>query len=125
MTVSLSDIIAANQAFNRILTMEFTSAQAFTIGRILRILNDEVISFNKTRETLLRKYASYDENGNILYENNSIKISAEKQLEFQKEVTELLNVPIEINVKAIPFEWLEDISLTPKECVALEPFVEF
>lgn len=123
MIVSVYNIITANSVFTKILQYEFTAKQSFIIGRTLRALSNEAEIFNKTREEMLKKYAEFNENGEMIIENNNVKIRNDKLENFQHEINELLYSNLEINVKPIPIEWFDNVRLTPQEMLVLEPFI--
>ena len=125
MTVSIYDIISANPVFTKILQHEFTAKQSFMNSRVLRTLNTETESFNKTREEVLRKYAECDVTGEMIVENGNVKIRDGEMANFQKEINDLLYADLEVDIKPIPVDWLDDVKLTPQETLILEPFIQF
>lgn len=125
MTVSIYDIISAIPVFTKILRHEFTAKQSFMIGRVLRILNTETESFNKTREEVLRKYAECDAAGEMIVENGNAKIREGEMANFQNEINDLLYTDLEVDIKPIPIDWFDDVKLTPQETLILEPFIQF
>lgn len=90
----------------------------------MKAINNEISEFNAEREKLIIKYANKDENGQVITNNGSAKISDENLKIFQNEINELISVEIEIPTNMIPLSWLEEIRLTPQEMIAIEPFVE-
>ena len=125
MTVSIYDIISANSIFTKILQHEFTGKQSFMISRVLRALNSETESFNNTREEILKRYAELDEAGEMIVHEGNVKIRENEMAAFQEEINELLYANLELNIKPIPLEWLDNLKLTPQEMLILEPFVQF
>lgn len=123
MTVSIYDIISASPIFTKILQHEFTGKQSFMISRVLRALNTETKSFNKIREEVLKKYAETDDVGEMIVSEGNVKIRDGEMESFQKEINELLYAELDIDVKPIPVDWLDDVKLTPQEMLILEPFV--
>ena len=123
MTVSIYDIIAANPIFTKILQHEFTGKQSFMISRVLRALNTETKSFNKIREEVLKKYAETDDVGEMIISEGNVKIRNGEMEAFQKEINELLYAELDVDVKPIPVDWLDDVKLTPQEMIVLEPFI--
>lgn len=123
MTATIYDIISANPVFTKILQHEFTGKQSFMISRVLRALNTETESFNKTREEVLRKYAETDEDGEIIVSDGNVKIRDGEMESFQNEINELLYAELDVDVKPIPVDWLDDVKLTPQEMIVLEPFI--
>lgn len=123
MTATIYDIISANPVFTKILQHEFTGKQSFMISRVLRALNTETESFNKTREEVLKKYAETDETGEMIVSEGNVKIRDGEMEAFQKEINELLYAELDVDVKPIPVDWLDDVKLTPQEMIVLEPFI--
>lgn len=123
MTVSIYDIISASPIFTKILQHEFTGKQSFMISRVLRALNTETKSFNKIREEVLKKYAETDDVGEMIVSEGNVKIRDGEMETFQKEINELLYAELDIDVKPIPVDWLDDVKLTPQEMLILEPFI--
>lgn len=123
MTATIYDIISANPVFTKILQHEFTGKQSFMISRVLRALNTETESFNKTREEVLKKYAETDEDGEIIISDGNVKIRDGEMESFQNEINELLYAELDVDVKPIPVDWLDDVKLTPQEMIVLEPFI--
>jgi len=123
MTATIYDIISANPVFTKILQHEFTGKQSFMISRVLRALNTETESFNKTREEVLKKYAETDDAGEMIISEGNVKIRDGEMESFQKEINELLYAELDVDVKPIPVDWLDDVKLTPQEMIVLEPFI--
>lgn len=123
MTVTIYDIISANPVFTKILQHEFTGKQSFMISRVLRALNTETEFFNKTRKEVLKKYVETDETGEMIVFEGNVKIRDGEMEAFQKEINELLYAELDIDIKPIPVDWLDDVKLTPQEMLMLEPFV--
>ena len=123
MTATIYDIISANPVFTKILQHEFTGKQSFMISRVLRALNTETESFNKTREEVLKKYAETDDAGEMIVSEGNVKIRDGEMEAFQKEINELLYAELDVDVKPIPVDWLDDVKLTPQEMIVLEPFI--
>ena len=123
MTATIYDIISANPVFTKILQHEFTGKQSFMISRVLRALNTETESFNKTREEVLKKYAETDDAGEMIVSEGNVKIRDGEMEAFQKEINELLYAELDLDVKPIPVDWLDDVKLTPQEMIVLEPFI--
>ena len=124
MILTVYDIVSANSILTKILNHPFTAKQSFIISRTLRSLLIEVENFEKVREEVIKNYAEKDDNGNIIITNGQVKIRDNRLDIFQKEIEELLHTEINIDIKPIPLEWLNDIIITPQEMLILEPFLE-
>lgn len=121
--VNLYNIISSSSVFTKMLNQEFNGKQAFIISRLLKAISEESAFFNKIREDMLKKYADKNTQGEYIVNNGVIQISEENKQKFTKELDELLNTSCSLNAEPIPFEWLEEIKLTPTELYLIEPFL--
>ena len=122
---TINNILNANSVLTKILTHEFTGKQSFVIGRLLRILSSEIEAYEKIRQEMIKKYAEVDENNQMIIFEDTIKIQEGEIENFQREITELHSTELNIDAKPIPLDWLENLTLTPAEMIALEPFITF
>lgn len=123
--VNLYNIISSNQIFNRLLKQEFNGRQAFLISRLMKAIGEEIDSYNKIKEEMIRKYAKKNEDGTNVVVNGIIQVMEEHEEQFSKELNELMLTTFEINAEPIPFDWLEEVKITPSEAYVLEPFIKF
>lgn len=122
--VNMADIYGAEPIFAKILGQEFTAAQSFKICKFMKIISSELEDFNKTREKLILKYAEKDGQGQLIINDGNVKIEEKEINNFQKEVNELLTLEIELACDKIPIDWLSNLKITPREMMAIEPFIE-
>jgi hypothetical protein len=119
MELKLIEIQRAQQAFQKIMNTDLPAKTAFRLSRIAKIVDEIYIQIEATRNKLVQKYgAPAGKTGNII-------VKPENVATFQQEFSELLSdETIELDVKPIKLEVLEEIKLTALDMLALEPFVK-
>lgn len=123
--ISVRNLLESATTLQGIMQKTLKGRPAFLLARIAREVDKEYTSFNNTRMQLIQKYGEKDENGNLVADesgNNKIPQSAIE--DFNKEVSDLLETKVQLNVNAIPLDDLKDIDFTPQEMLALEVFIE-
>ena len=123
--VQLKDIIEGTEVLKKLAGQPLRGKVAFQISKILKRLEDELTLFNNTRVEIIKKYSQTDENGELISdENGNVKLKEETIEDFNKEITELLNMEIEIDANRIALEDIENVDFTPAEMTLLMPLIE-
>lgn len=125
-TVKIADLVNSVDTLQKLSQKSFKAKLAWSISRLLKAAETEIQSFNETRMDLIRRRGEKDENGELITdENGNCKINPAEINEFSKELSDLLETTVEINVNRIRMDLLEDLDFTPMDMAVLEPFVEF
>ena len=125
-TVKIADLVNSVDTLQKLSQKSFKAKLAWSISRLLKAAETEIQSFNETRMDLIRRRGEKDENGELITdENGNCKINPAEINEFSKELNDLLETTVEINVNRIRMDLLEDLDFTPMDMAVLEPFVEF
>lgn len=125
MTATIGQVYLAKQVLDKLMTASFTGKQAFTIARLAKAVEKEVALFEEQRQNLVQRYADKDETGKVITdEQGMVHIADERLPVVNAELNDLFSAEVELNVKPIKMDWLEDITITPGELQALDPFVE-
>ena len=123
--VQLKDIIEGTEVLKKLAGQPLRGKVAFQISKILKRLEDELTLFNNTRVDIIKKYSQTNENGELISdENGNVKLKEETIEDFNKEITELLNMEIEIDANRIALEDIENVDFTPAEMTLLMPLIE-
>ena len=123
--MQLKDVIEGTDVLKKLAGQSLRGKVAFQISKILKKLEDELTLFNNTRVDIIKKYSETDENGELIAdENGNVKLKEETIAEFNKEITELLNMEIEIDANKIALKDIEDVDFTPAEMTLLMPLIE-
>ena len=120
MKVKLVEIVNSTDAFNKIAAQPMKAAVSFKVAKNLKTLSEELAIFEQSRGDLILKFGKEDDEGNVSIEPNTKGMN-----EFQKELSELLNVKIDLNgFKKIKLSQLSKCELTPQEMASLEFAIE-
>ena len=123
--IKLGDVINSMDIMQKLAGVSFNGKTAFKIARILKKLDDEIKTFNDTRTAIIKKYAEIDENGELVIDDNgNCKLKADTIADFNKELGELLDTTIEVNVDKLKVDDLDAGNFTPSEMIVLEPLIE-
>ena len=103
MKIKLSKIVSSVPAFKN-LTQQTTNAKtAFRLAKMLNIIQAELDLFETTKNNIATKYQIKSEQGNI-------QIPEENAELFKKEILELLDEEVELNIEQLPVSELSGIA---------------
>lgn len=122
--VKLKDILNI-EILNEISTKKFKARAAYHFARIMRAINEEYDLFQKEREKLINKYGAKDENGQLIIANDgTITIDKQNIENFNREINELIETNIQLNVELLNLEDIEDEYFTPQQMNILSLFIK-
>lgn len=110
------EILNIYEALGSMINNEFDLNTSFVIAKDMQELDVCRNIIDTKRNKLIEKYAEKDENDNI------VKITNPE--EFNKEIDELLNEEVEINLTKINKESLSDVKISPKNATWLMHIIE-
>lgn len=120
----VSNILINLDFFRQLSNQPLPVKTAFEIARLIRELDRENETFEKCRLEIIKKYASFDENNNIIYdEHNNILMSPEQTSACNEDLIQLMNNIVHINAEKIDISIIEDLQVTPAQILSLEPFI--
>ena len=122
---SIKEIIGGKEVFKKLAEMPLNIKVAYNIARIIREIEKENKTFEDTRQKLLFKYGEKDSSGQlIINQNNQITIIPEQINNYNKEIQELLDEKIKLNVEPINLNDLGEIQITPAEIYQINMFIK-
>lgn len=122
---SIKDIIGGKEVFKKLAEMPLNIKAAYNIARIIREIEKENKTFEDTRQKLLFKYGEKDSSGQlIINQNNQITIIPKQINNYNKEIQELLDEKIKLNVEPINLNDLGEIQITPAEIYQINMFIK-
>lgn len=128
MTLTLNEIIAATESYNKINKEKFSLKTSYKLARLFKDLEVEVKCYEEAIKNTILKYAKKDENGQPIINSgekgDSVEISPEQQIECTKEIEELNNTPISINDYYFSLEDFGDFNVSIEEIKGLLPFIK-
>lgn len=100
---------------------------SYAIAKNVSKIESELKIYNDERQKLLDKYCIKDEEGkNKIDENNQLRISDEHLESWTKDVEELLNIEIEIDIHKFNINDLlnSTCEMTPSELILIDYMIE-
>lgn len=123
--VQVKDIVNSAEIFSTLSQKKLNMRMAYQLAKIIKEVQKEFELFQETRMKLINEYAERDEDGQLkVDENNNFTIPKEKIQDFQKELNELLETQVELQINKINLDELENVEFTPMELIKIEKFIE-
>lgn len=100
---------------------------SFQLGKLVKLLSDAIKDYTDAKQKLLEKYAERDEAGKLKVENNQYRVPPENILQFNSDLTELLEIDIDLPMDKVKIN-LDNIPtglISPVDFPFLENFIEF
>jgi hypothetical protein len=121
MKVTLLQVQNAKECLTRLANMTLPIKTAYSLSKVIKELNDEYISIEEFRVTLIKRHGVEAEDGNISVPPNTPAFESFMQSfsEFMVTEVEIHSAPIQIDV-TIP-----GLSVTPLDLLNSDPFIEF
>ena len=114
LTLQQAQTIANNPIFGKELPIQV----AYKFSKLGKTLMEELKLVEDQRMKLIQKYE-----GALSEDKTQFSFTPENGEAFQKEMIELLSLPIEVSFQPISVENLGNVTLTPNELLALEPIL--
>ena len=98
---------------------------SFKFMKFLKATDEDEKFYNEKREELIKTFATKDENGKIVVENNQYKFTDENLAEINKQISELAATEVEIpETLKFSSEELEKMEFTIEEVSAMYEIIE-
>ena len=123
--VTLQNMLDSMPVFQNLIGQKLTARGAFKVSKLVKAINKEYEIFDETRRTIVEKYASRDEAGEIqTNEDGNVQIKKELEQDFITELQNLLQTELELNTPKLTFAEIENCEFTPAQVEILENFIE-
>lgn len=123
--LKLGEIVSMNEVMGKIMEQPFPANMTFKIARLAREIAKEIQTFEESRVKIAEKYGRRNENGELeVSESGQVSIPTEKIAECNKDFSELIQTEIEINANKIPLSAFDNVTLTPREMMAIEAIID-
>ncbi len=117
----LNDAMTIGAISNKELPVKVSYALAKNISK----LEKELQIYNQERDKLIEKYSvKDDDNKTVIDENNQIKIQDKYLEDWNKDIKELQEIEVEIDIHKFKLEELNGYNMTPAELMAIEYMIE-
>lgn len=125
-TITLEQLVNSTEGLKGLSEKPLKARCAYAVGKIIKAADAEMSNFNETRMELIKKYGEKREDGELNSDaNGNVMIPVELREEFNKEMQELLDTPVEINANKIKLDDIKNVEFTPAEMAQLDEFIEF
>ncbi len=122
--VTLRDVLEGQEVLQKLSNQQLPGRIAFRIGRLLKKLEEVLVSYNEVRNNLLDKYAKHKEDGTFEVNNkNEYQFDESNMKIFVDEMNKLIAEEVVVEADPINFADIEHIDFTPAEMTLLEPFI--
>jgi len=121
--ITLSELMDSASVMQQLAKKPMKTKAAFQTARMMREIEKEYSLFQESRKGLIDKYAEKDENGEPKTdENGNYTVPKNRIEDFNKELKEMLDQTLSLNVEPISIEDLGEADFTPAEMMLLTPF---
>lgn len=124
--VNINTLMSIKPILQELANIRMPAKQSFKILRILKAVDAEYASIEEIQRNIVINYGKKDENDEFMLdsENQGYLIADEYQDKVAKELEELMASEIELDCDKINMNVLDNISLSPSQLLAIEPFIE-
>ena len=122
--LTVKEMLDSMESLRELSQRSMTGRLAFQLARILREIDKEYNLFQESRTNLIKKYADYDENGQVKQdEQGNVLLKKSEINNFNTDLQELIATTITINSDPISAEQIYDQAFTPQQMMVLLPFI--
>lgn len=114
--MTLRNIVNAVPVLQKLTRHEFSVAQLYRATKLINAVNAELAIYNDGRRELIERHCEKD--------GEKLKYKDGTGVDFNRELQELLDVEVELNVKPLVLTERDNIRLTLADMDALEGFIE-
>ena len=122
--LTIREMIESVSVLRGINDKKMPARTAYQFARIIREVENELRNFNVARDKALERYGKKDSAGKLIEdEDGRVEIYPEKQSDFNKEISDLMESKIKINCEPIELDDIADNEFTPNEIADLFLFI--
>lgn len=98
---------------------------SYALAKNIAKIEKELEIYNSERQKLLDKYCIKDENGeNKIDKNNQLKIQEKYLKDWERDIKELQNIELEIDIHKFKISDLDGYNMSPSELIAINYMIE-
>lgn len=119
MNIKLGQLVAKTPSLEALVSTKLSAVAAFRLAKDVRLINDELTTYNTAHNDLIKKYGSENEDGNY-----QIKADDPKFQDYAVEETELLNEEVDLDIQQVKLNELGNaFEIEPKFMADLIDFI--
>lgn len=126
MKIKFYNLLQLSNLYPKFKDNELTFSTSYKLVKLFKSFEQELNFYNEKLQEVIKKYAQYDENGQIkLTEDKAnILIQSDKVKECQDKINELNNLSIEISDIKFTLEELKEVKLSVSDIMLFSDFIE-
>ncbi|WP_024613660.1 hypothetical protein [Clostridium sp. Ade.TY] len=97
---------------------------SYAIGKNISKIESELKHYNKGREKILDECCLKDEDGNLKIEDGNYSIDPEKMDKWNKDMKDLQDIEVEIDVHKFKLDLLNGYDMSPSEMMSIDFMLE-
>lgn len=97
---------------------------SYAIGKNISKIESELKHYNKERENIVDKYCEKDEDGNFKIENGNYVIKENEIENWNKDMKDLQEIIVEIDVHTFSIDMLNGYDMTASEMMCIDFMIE-
>ena len=117
-SMKLAELVASDNALETLSKMQMKAKASYRIATAINQITPHIASFTQIQEDLINKYGE-EVDGQVKVETES-----EHFPEFIREINDVLNEDVVVDVKKIKLKELGDVEVTPRDMLALGWLIE-
>lgn len=112
--MTLGELVGKKESFQYLISQreKLNGKVNYQLSKNIKPFDEELKAYEEARENLARKYANKDEKGNPVVIGGNYDIPYEVKAAFDKEIRDLQDTEIELSVKPIKIEDIENAGLS-------------
>lgn len=124
MKVTVNDVVCFSQFLEKYKDKELSFRTAYKFNKFAKAIETDVNFFREKYTEVVNKYAEHEEDGKIKTNNGNIMIKTDCLQQYNKEVTELLSMEVEVEDMTFSIDELENLEVSIEALKPLMPFIE-
>ncbi|WP_291653793.1 hypothetical protein [Clostridium sp.] len=105
MRISNEKLLSSVDILSKLMDMDLNIRVSYILARNISTIEKEITIYNNEREKLIKKYGVKDENENLkLNEDNTIQLKNECIGNWNRDIKDLLDLEIDVNIELIDKE---------------------
>lgn len=115
--MKIKNIISAVASLQKIASAELSMKTLYSVSKLMKKVETELDFYNMERQKIAEKYGTR-------IDDETFRISDDKKKDYEREMSELLDIEIEEDIKPITLPFNENVKLSYNDLIALEGFVD-
>ena len=117
MQITISEILKGKSVLEKLVDKEISIKTAYKLSRMIKVLNEELQTFEESRQKLVQQYGEVQEDDSIAVKEDNIEA-------FNTELADLLTAEIEVGCEPISIdEFADGVEIKTAELMMIEKFI--